>query len=108
MKLVLIPMLCILLSIAALVISLEITPPFEEQHFNEVECFNEGHAAQIQIGMTRTEVAEVLGGPPGDYADGKGGPYYIPMGGCKCDSISFPQVGAIGYEEWYGPYGAIG
>ncbi|OWK38366.1 hypothetical protein [Fimbriiglobus ruber] len=45
---------------------------------------------QVHVGMTREEVETTVGGPPGDYADGKIWLHWF--------SAKF-----FGYKGWYGP-----
>jgi hypothetical protein len=72
------------------------------------ELFNERHFGQLKNGMTRDEVSRTLGGPPGDYTEGKVERYHYGYGPNETwsDSISLPPAAKI-KDEWYGPYGAI-
>ena len=53
--------------------------------------------SRITVGMTRVEVEDILGGPPGDYRNGPTG------------KALFPKLGRLtpGYEFWWGDEGFI-
>lgn len=89
----------LLIGTVAAVLIIAIVPPWEE------ELFTDQHYERLKEGMTRGEVEGVLGGPAGDYSQGKGGPYHFGWH-VRIDKMDLPSPAEI-RDEWYGPHGAI-
>jgi hypothetical protein len=59
--------------------------------------------AEIELGMTVTEVEELLGGPPGDYRSF----VKLDVGSLKMHPTNIAVAGAAGWKEWLCDEGRI-